>query len=352
MRFYLDLPLVVGYVLMATGACLGMLQYAAARGGYRGLSLFVADPKQGRPIGVGLTAGAVVAYVLFAPEILTPGPAGSEVAAMFAGCALLALTVTLLGANLRLRRASSPDSRADEPILLGDVLGALFRPLPLPTDPQESAKGHAPAVALMPDPSGFVVAPSAIVEALLEAGITVMVLDARDIAKSGAPMSRLTLLGHASTALVQLAQQPGIDADRIGLLGLGLGGDATLCAAANDTQIKAAVAISPYVSASITPGAMDAGLDWLRELSYCKAWSWRRRWPAIQRAVAEFSVMKQAEKALAAAQDSTGKNGRVITMRSAARVVSQLAIPGERCFSLLEDERACRLVAQWFQENL
>ncbi len=354
MRFYLDLPLVLGYVLMATTACLGMLQLAAARGGYAGLSLFTADREQGARVGAGLTVGALLAYVLFAPEILTPGPAGSEVAQMFALCALVALAVTLLGADRRLARTRGWQVSGGEPITLGDLPATLHPPLPAPPD-------RAPAVVLLPDPAGLVVAPQALVEAFCQAGIAVLALDARGVAASDAPpfgrvpgRSRLrqTLLGHLATALAGLARQPGIDAERVGLLGLGLGGDAALQAAVTDPQLRAALAVSPVGDATPGTGEAGPGLHWLHELSYLQVWRWRRRWPALRRAATDLQPPGSPPVTPSVNLAVLQGNSTILTMRKAQPEIEPLTVPGQRHFTLLQDTQARQLAVAWFQEKL
>ncbi len=345
MRFYLNFPLVAGYVLMAVSACLGMLQLAAARGGYAGLALFSTDRERGARIGAGLTVGAVLAYVLFAPEILTPGPAGSEVAQMFALCALCTLIATLGGAVYHIekeRRADVLSSTDGEALTLGELPATLYHP----TYPEP---GDAPIVILLPDPAGFVLAPGALLEALRRAGIAVLALDAQGVARSNAPFSRRTLLIHISTALVQLGRQKGIDQERVGLLGLGLGGDAVWQAAAS-SQTRAALAVSPVARMSSETTVAGPGLHWLREMHYFQAWRWRRRWPALRRAAAEIEAIQLAreglETAVLYADDDT------LAMQSEGQAVTELTTPGWRHFTLLADAQARQIIVSWFQDKL
>ncbi len=348
MRFYLTFPLVAGYVLMATAACLGMLQWAAARGGYAGLALFSADRERGARIGAGLTVGALFFYILFAPEILTPGPAGAEVAEMFALCALGALLITLAGAAYRVEkeRETEASTGQGETVMLGDLRATLYRPTPPPPDSQEAEPGRAPAVVLLPDPTDFIVTPPALVEALNQAGLAVLALDARGMAQSDAPLSRRTLLIHTSTALVQLARREGIDEERVGLLGVGLGGDAVWQAAAS-AQVRAVLAVLPIAHDA---GAIAPGLHWLCELSYLQTWRWRRRWPALQRAAADLSAVELTRDDIEAAVFQASDD--ILTMRKDQHGVERLSAPGRRHFTLLADAQARQLVADWFKNKL
>jgi dienelactone hydrolase len=353
MRFYLNFPLIAGYVLMATTACLGMLQLAGARGGYRGLSLFTGDRKKGVRIGAGLTVGALLAYVAFAPEILTPGPAGTEVAEMFGLCALFTLGVTLVGADLRLRREQARDVGAGETISLGGLPTTLYRPSasPSPDDQGSTASGPAPAVVLLPDPAGFVPSPAALVQALCRAGIAVLAMDAQGLAASDDPLSRRTLLGHLSTALVQLVQQPGIDKRRIGLVGLGLGGDAVLRAAAGDRNIRATLAVSPVGTGSSDTDLTRPGLHWLRELSYLQTWRWRRRWPELQSAAADLrAIMPQGTDAPAPIAVLRANGGPATVPGNVD--AERLEVQGHQYFTLLEEDQARQLLVTWLREKL
>jgi dienelactone hydrolase len=344
MRFYLNFPLVAGYVLMAISACLGMLQLAAARGDYAGLALFSADRERGARIGAGLTGGALLAYVLFAPEILTPGPAGSEVAQMFALCTLFALLVTLGGAAYRIEKERRSKTYLDqgEALMLDELPVTLYRP----THPQP---GDAPIVVLLPDPAGFVLAPGALLKALRRAGIAVLALDAQGVASSNAPLSRRTLLIHLSTALLQLGRQKGIDQKRVGLLGLGLGGDAVWQAGAS-SQARAALAVAPVARASSEPGVAGPGLYWLREMHYLQAWRWQRRWPALRRAAAELDTVQLAREGLETAVLYADDD--ILAMRIEGQNVGELTTPGWRHFTLLDDAQARQLVVSWFQDKL
>jgi hypothetical protein len=351
MRFYLDLPLAAGYVLMATSACLGMLQVVAARGGYRGLSLFSTDQKLGVRIGAGLTVISVVVYVLFAPDIFTPGPAGSEVAAMFAVCALVALGLTLVGADLRLRRTEIRFNGDGEWLPAKSVSAMLYRSSPTLSNPLAAEMAQVPAVIMIPDPSGFFVTPGSIVEGLCDAGLAVLVLDTQRLAQSKTPPVRQTLLDHVSAAITELGTQNNIDKNRIGLLGVGWGADLTLQAASNNGRIKEAMAVCPIALAPLKPGMTAPGLDWLRDLSYRQVWRWRRRGPALIYGTQEMAL-EQDWRLPAPIERETGKNYRIMTTRNTSPVAEPLPVLSRKYFALLDDESTRRLIVQWFQDRL
>lgn len=348
MRFYLNFPLVAGYTLMATVACLGVLQLTAARGGYGGLSLFSARRKKGMCVGTGLTAGALLAYVLFAPEILTPGPAGTEVAEMFALCGLIALGITLVGADLRIRRAQAWLPEYGETIMSGDLPATLFWPSPSLHQPNSDQVAQVPGVVLVRDPTGFVATPYKLVEALCLTGIAVLVIHPQQVTENDVRLARRLLLGHISTALAQLARMPGVDERHMGLLGLGLGGDAALRLAVSDAKIAAVMAVSPVLA--LPRNLQRLGLRWLHELSYLQAWRLRRRGPQIQSAVADLNDTGLTQGGVAAMAVVLPENEGIMTMRSSRDDL--LIIQNTWYFNPLEDDACRRLVDNWFQENL
>jgi len=71
-----------------------------------------------------------------------------------------------------------------------------------------------------------------------------------------------------------LARWPEIDAQQVGLLGLGLGGDLALRSAAMDSGVAAVLAIEPVLS----PRRPGIGLEALRALSWFEARRRSHRW--------------------------------------------------------------------------
>jgi undecaprenyl-diphosphatase len=88
-RAYIPWYLVGNYLAFAFVACLGALQVARAR-------------RDGTSCAIGITIliGAFLGFYAFAPELLTPGPAGGEMTFLFGGAALLAVVVTRLISRL------------------------------------------------------------------------------------------------------------------------------------------------------------------------------------------------------------------------------------------------------------
>ena len=352
MRFYLDLPLVVGYVLMATISCLGMLQLVAARGQYSGLSLFTSNYRIGKCIGISLTVGAVLAYVLFAPEILTPGPAGTEVAEMFAFCALCALGITLVGADIRIRSNSRSVPGSGERVEIDGLQATFYRHQDAPSRQVASAIQDSAAVILLKDPTEFVTAPPAVVNALCQAGISVLMIDARGKTEGSTPILGATLQDSLSIALAWLATDSDVDVGRIGFVGCGLGGDAVLWAAETDTRIAASLGISPALETSLVPDVTNAGIDWLRELSYRQVWLWRRRWPAIQQTASDLALDAPRHYGTSATRAVLVGNEPGTAVVGAWNGAQVLSAPIGKHFSLMGDDHARALVVNWLRREL
>ena len=343
MRFYLNFSLVFGYILMALTACLGTLQFAAARGKYAGLCLFTPARKRGMVIGAGMTIGALLAYVLFAPEILTPGPAGTELAEIFALCALTALGITLAGADRRIKRAQAARRPQDagQTVPLGPLSATLYG-----APPPATGNGR-PVVILLPDPSGFVVAPPALVDALRQAGLTALVLDAQGVSDSHAPLSRKSLEGHLASALGQLSQYSAAPPSRVGLIGLGIGGNAVLGAAATSAQISAAVAVSP-----IGDTLPEPGLQWLHELSYRQVWRWHRHWKTYQHAAVQLGAAQPTRANFGDVAVVLQSEHDFMAMRKDQRRIERLTVAGRRRFTVLQEPPARQLLVDWLKQKL
>jgi dienelactone hydrolase len=79
-------------------------------------------------------------------------------------------------------------------------------------------------------------------------------------------------LATVPQAIDYMERRGDVDRGRLGLLGVGLGTDLVMRAAASDRQVGSVVALSPLLTAS----GVQPGLDLLREMSYIEALRWRR----------------------------------------------------------------------------
>jgi len=353
MRFYIDLPLVVGYSLMATAACLGMLQFAAARGGYAGLSLFSRERTRGLRIGAMITIAALLLYMSFAPEIRTPGPAGTEVAEMFAACAAFALAITLIGADVRLHKQATQARCGGEPIKLGPLSATAYYPSLIGEKSRSAGQpDRVPAIVMVPDPSAFVIAPPALLDAFMQADVATIVLDSKKLVKNDLRGCGPTLVGHVSMALADLGQQPGIDHARLGLLGLGLGGDAAIRVAASRHDIRATLAVSPVSVVTTEPKQHESRLCWLREMSLREARRWRRLWPTLRDTATTLSLLPSEPGAVSAEARVVYASGCFLTTRNTPGVVEDLPVSSTEHFTFLGDTHARELVVTWLRDAL
>jgi pimeloyl-ACP methyl ester carboxylesterase len=104
-----------------------------------------------------------------------------------------------------------------------------------------------------------------IAKALVAAGYVALVFDYRGFGESEGPRWRLIpeeQVRDARAALTFVAAEPQVDADRLAVLGLSLGGSNAVAAAALDRRVGAAVAIE----------AMGDGERWLR--GQRRYWEW------------------------------------------------------------------------------
>ncbi len=348
MRFYLDLPLLLGFLFLGITTSLGMLQFVAARRGYLGLSLFV-HPSAGRRgmwTGMGIIVGGVLLYRFFAPEIFTPGPAGTEVAELFALCALIALAITLTGASLRWE-AQGDETGSDRPGPSGQpVRAGALQGLFYPARPQEQRTTEpVPVICLLPDPGGYVRADHRLVERLTGAGFAVLRIGTAE----GPELDRLTLLGCVSTALEYVSRAAGrgdpLDPTRVGLLGLGLGGDVVLRAAVKEAAAAAVLAVAPRLAEE---EAM--GLELLRAFTYRQAWRWRRRWKR------EREILQRLNAATALTELDS-RPAAVLYAANAPFLATEhlpadrsIAVPGADHRRFLRDEATLDAITAWFRQ--
>jgi pimeloyl-ACP methyl ester carboxylesterase len=264
MLYFVYRELALGYLFFAFLCALAALQVVAARSRLAGLALldYSQQPWLGYLLSCALVAGGMAWYFVTQWErIFTPGPAGSELALLFAVGAMLALAVSLAIAALRLHLVhrdseTNAGSLQAQPVGLGRASGQLYMPTE-PTDPM-------PAVCLVPGlGTGRSGSMHALARHLVAQRIVALVINP-DAELYSYPETLATL--PAATAY--LSKRPEVDPNRLAAVGYDLGGDLVIRAASAHKQLCAVAALAPVLR-QVSPG-----LGPLTEMSYVEAWRW------------------------------------------------------------------------------
>jgi hypothetical protein len=251
------------YAALTFVAAVGILQICALRAGLDGLAWPIGLRYKYIGYFVGtLLVGAFLGGMFLMPLIEPPSPL--LVAASTIIVIMLALLLAILGAALRLgwkrRRQRFPPSMG-KAVELGPLRAVLYQP---------DGEGPHPGICLLPDPTTPYDDLSALVRSLVWGGIAVLLFDWRSVEEA----DRLTLQGLMAVGISYLARWPEIDEKRVGLVGVGLGGDLALRTAAMDPGVAAVLAIEPVLS----PRRPWSGLETLSTLSWFEARRRTRRW--------------------------------------------------------------------------
>nr|MBC7244054.1 acetylxylan esterase [Chloroflexota bacterium] len=347
MLYFVSVGLALGYVLFSFLSALGVLQFVAARYRLSGLALldYAENHTKGYALATLLIACGVL--VFFGGQwraILTPGPAGSELALLFGMSAVCALAFTLILASLsqQLRRGRSTPSSDDmgKTLAVGRGTGRLYLPPNLTTP--------VPAVALVPGLRSKKSSLILLARRMAQEGLAALV-----ICPDEEVCTYPEVLSIVPAAISELSKQPEIDPQRLGALGHDLGGDLIIRAASMDKHIKALAALAPVLV------AVPPSLDLLREMTYPQAMRWvRDREQAILRAELDAIayVTKIAPRPLLLLY---GTEDRVVSRApveswEAQQVTSMYVevLEGIGHFDLVENPMATRTVIQWFKEHL
>jgi hypothetical protein len=123
-------------------------------------------------------------------------------------------------------------------------------------------------VCIVPGPTEGIESVSNLAEGLARRDVAAQVIDMtkRDLWRYP------DVLATVPQAIGYMEKRGDLDRRRLGLLGVGLGADVVIRAAASDRQVGSVVALSPLLTAS----SVQPGLDLLREMSYIEALLWRR----------------------------------------------------------------------------
>jgi hypothetical protein len=281
MEFREQITIGMVFFVFAYFAGLGFWQIVAA---WQGLGAFSWLPR-GAKARWGYLAGSLVLALACGwffgtrtEDIFCPGPASSEFL-FFLGLGLLLSLGTSMIASALVHRFVSGGSRLStrhaaqgQPVSGPRWNGTLHRP--------SLDEGPCCAVCLVPEPGTEV---ESLAAELAGRGIVALVLDMdyRDVWKYP------DVLAAIPRALDFLEDTENVDANRLGLLGVGIGADLVIRAAASDPQVRTAVAIAPLLS----PSGVQPGLDLLREMSYVGATRWRR-WLDGGELIAQLDALK------------------------------------------------------------
>jgi len=341
--------LAINYFLLAFVTLVGALQFAAARHKLIGLSLWGArNPVWGYLLSIILMAGAFAWFFAATPEVFVPGLAGSELAVLFGIAGVCALAFTLFASSLVHRsHRERPDPMAavrfrHETVSWQQLRGTLYLP-------EDMGQPRA-AICVLPSPFGTP-SPHPIVTGLIRKGFIVLAIDWGPEKGIRYP----EVLGLLPSAVAYLTRRDEVNAERIGVLGIDLGGDLAIRAAATDPQIAAVLALAPFLDQANT----RPGLGILKEMCYLEALRWAS-FPERAKLVAELAALDSMAKLgssplLLIYGDQDGiipaEKVSLILGEEMAREKLKL-LPGEGHLSLSRSQATSALVARWFKQNL
>jgi uncharacterized protein len=166
----------------------------------------------------------------------------------------LVLAATLMFC-LFMRTASAEDQPAEEPIKTSVTAKGLVADLYVPA----GAKGRLPAIIILGGSEGGMgPAPARDGRIIAQHGYATLQLAYFDA--PGLPKDLgLIPLEYFKTAIDWLRAQPGVDPDRIGIVGTSIGGEVVLTVASHYREIKVAVAAVP--ASVVWPGIIHTGGD-------------------------------------------------------------------------------------------
>ncbi|MFQ5811600.1 MAG: alpha/beta hydrolase family protein [Anaerolineae bacterium] len=355
---FVSRELAAHYFFLAFLAILGVLQLVAARRKLIGLSLWGSrSPAPGYLLGAVLTAGGFVWFFAATPEVFIPGLAGSELAILFGAAGICALAFTLIASSAlqRFQRRERTDLKVDgwrygfrhEAVSWQQLRGTLY----LPEDAAPLKGGPRAAICALSAPSEGVFSPYPVVAGLVEEGFIVLAIDWGPEKEIRYP----AMLGLLPGAVAYLTRRDEVNPERIGVLGIGLGGDLAIRSAGTDPQIAAVLALAPFLNQANT----RPGLSILKEMTYLEALRWsglRKRGELVAELAPLDYISKLGSRPLLLVygdQDGIVPTERVRTALGEEMARGKLkSLPGEGHLSLPRSPAASALAARWFKENL
>ncbi len=359
--------LAINYFLLAFVTIVGVLQFVAARHRLAGLTL-VGSARRRRFAYRGYLLAAVLIVAAFVwffvdtwEEVFVPGLAGSELAFLFGMAGICALALTLLASSIlhSIQRQDRLELKADarfrhEAVSWQQLKGTLY----LPEDAASLTKDAAPlkgepraAICALPTPSEGTLSSHPIVADLVEAGFIVLAIDWGPEKEIRYP----AMLGLLPSAVAYLTRRDEVNPERIGVLGIDLGGDLAIRSARTDQQIVAVLAMSPFLHQANT----RPGLSILREMSYLEALRWasfRKRGELVAELAPLDSISKLGDRPwlliYGDQDDITSIKMARVTVGEEVAPGSLKSLPGEGHLGLPRGPATSALVARWFKENL
>ncbi len=248
----------------------------------------------------------------------------------------LALIVSITGATVRLRRLKRRQRHASHwgsPVELGPTRATIYQP----TTPKP---GPFPALCLLPDPTAPGDDLTPLTHALAENGFVVLTLDWQ----SAAHTDHLTLQDLVSVGVSHLVERAETDPERVGLAGVGLGGDLALRSVATNANVAAVLAIEP-VLLSRRPAL---GLETLRSLPWPDARRRARHWRRSP-LVKELNALEAAPRATS--QPVAIVVGSAVGTNSVGNL-EILRVAGSSPFEPAAHKETVQRITQWLRERL
>jgi pimeloyl-ACP methyl ester carboxylesterase len=343
----------------------GALQFVAARHRLIGLTLLgrARKPVWGYLLAIALIVVAFVWFFATTPEVFDPGLAGSELVLLFGAAGICAVAFTLFVSSIlhyvQSREGLGPrDGRLrHEAVAWQQLKGTLY----LSEDATLPEGGLRAAICVLPSPSEEVFSPHPLVADLLEEGFIVLVMDWGYEEQIRYP----AVLGLLPGAVAYLLRRDEVNPERIGVLGVDLGGDLAVRSAGTDQQIAAVLALAPFLDQANT----QPGLTILQETSFLGAIRWasfRKRGKLVAELAALDYLSKLGSRplllvygeqdgitpaALSPVRPKDREGGRAALGEEVASDKLKL-VPGEGHLSLPHGPATSALVSRWFKENL
>lgn len=310
------------YLLFTFVAVLGVLQLIAARYHWAGFSLSGRQRwRWGYALGAVLLGGAYLWFFgAVQALIFRPGLAGAELFTVFALSTLLATAVTLgLVSVLHQRTVIQPDPNGER-VEFDPGQGTLRR---------SGDASRGPAIIVVSDlPDGdFPVA--RLSDHLADQSAVVVNID---LGADG-PVEYPEVLARLPAACSYLQSRSDVDGRGIVLIGVGIGGDLALRAAATDSTVGSVTAIDPVLDPQST------GLDLLRRSTFWQA----MRWGGLRRRLAE--TLAAPERLLQLENRPT-----LLVFRVNPVAVGDIAAGHAEVATVRTDDEAVQRVVHWAAE--